>query len=140
MRPLDLLANLAGTLQYLSGAVEDRPNAHLIQFGKLDDRCYLAYMAMKYDPAEMKSVAGDLNSGSEDIQAQLKTLKGRVDSLVGEGFSGGSGAPAFDSAYNNWDTSAKQLFDVLTSIGQALNQSGSDAEGFDADLASRFNG
>jgi len=97
-------------------------------------------MAMKYDPAEMMSVAGDLSGGSGDIQAQLNTLKGRVDSLVGEGFSGGSGSAAFDAAYNNWDAAAKQLFEVLTDIGSALNQTGSDAEGFDADLAARFSG
>ncbi len=97
-------------------------------------------MPLKFDSEQMRTVAKSLDSGALDVRSIVDRLKGEVDNLVGDGFSGGSGSTQFDSLYNDWDLHAKNLLETLTGISQALGRTGDDIDNVDADFANRFSG
>lgn len=74
---------------------------------------------IKVTSEDLASVASQLNSGSEEIDSQLTTMRGLVQSLVASNWQGAA-STAFDNLYQQWNTSAANLREALDGISRLV--------------------
>jgi WXG100 family type VII secretion target len=74
---------------------------------------------IKVTSEDLATVAAQLNSGSEEIDGQLNTMRGLVQSLVASDWQGAASS-AFDSLYQQWNTSAANLREALDGISRLV--------------------
>lgn len=69
---------------------------------------------------EMETMAGKIANAREDIKGQLLSLKGSVDSLLGQDFKTQHASGKFGDNYTQLDTSLNTAVDSLGEMGEAL--------------------
>jgi WXG100 family type VII secretion target len=74
---------------------------------------------IKVTSEDLATVAAQLSSGSEEIDSQLTTMRGLVQSLVASDWQGAASS-AFDSLYQQWNTSAANLREALDGISRLV--------------------
>jgi WXG100 family type VII secretion target len=78
------------------------------------------HMALiKVTSEDLATVAAQLSSGSEEIDSQLTTMRGLVQSLVASNWQGAASS-AFDTLYQQWNTSAANLQEALDGISRLV--------------------
>lgn len=75
---------------------------------------------IKVTSEDLATVATQLSSGSEEIDGQLITMRGLVQSLVESDWQGGASS-AFDALYHQWNTSAANLREALDGISRLVS-------------------
>jgi WXG100 family type VII secretion target len=74
---------------------------------------------IKVTSEDLATVSAQLNSGSEEIDSQLARMRGLVQSLVASDWQGAASS-AFDSLYQQWNTSAANLREALDGISRLV--------------------
>jgi WXG100 family type VII secretion target len=74
---------------------------------------------IKVTSEDLATVASQLSSGSEEIDSQLNTMRGLVQSLVASDWQGAASS-AFDTLYQQWNTSAANLREALDGISRLV--------------------
>jgi len=72
---------------------------------------------IKVTSEDLATVAAQLSSGSEEIDSQLARMRGLVQGLVASDWQGAASS-AFDSLYQQWNTSAANLREALDGISR----------------------
>jgi WXG100 family type VII secretion target len=75
---------------------------------------------IKVTSEDLATVAAQLSSGSEEIDGQLTTMRGLVQSLVASDWQGAASS-AFDTLYHQWNTSAANLREALDGISRLVS-------------------
>jgi WXG100 family type VII secretion target len=68
---------------------------------------------------DLASASAQLSSGSQEIDSQLAGMRNLVQSLVAGDWQGAASS-AFDSLYQQWNTSAANLREALDGISKLL--------------------
>lgn len=89
---------------------------------------------------EMRSVAGRLTTGRDDINGKLSELKTLVDDLVASGYNTDLSGPAFQETYNTFTTNTKQAVDALDGLSQFLIRAAEALQQTDEQLANAIQG
>lgn len=75
---------------------------------------------IKVTSEDLASTAAQLSRGSQEIDAQLASMRNLVQSLVASDWQGAASA-AFDSLYQQWNTSAASLREALDGISRLVS-------------------
>lgn len=75
---------------------------------------------LKMNVPEAQSTAAAIANCASQVQSQLATLRGRVNSMVGSEWQGNS-AMQFQSEFQSWDQQLTTLLSQLTDLQQRLN-------------------
>jgi WXG100 family type VII secretion target len=70
---------------------------------------------------EMQTAASQLQSGEQQLEADLARLKRLVDNLVASGYVTDSSSKQFEAAYTEFNTGATKMIQGLNGMGQYLN-------------------
>ncbi len=97
-------------------------------------------MSIKVTYEELQSTAGQLNTGREEMVAQLTRLKGLVDSLVSSGFVTDQASGRFQQSYQQWNTGASNAIQGLEGMSAFLNQAISRHQQLDSELGQSAGG
>lgn len=89
---------------------------------------------------EMRTTAGQLVQGKDEIQQRLSELQNAVDRLVASGYSTDLSGPAFQDQYNNFTTGTKQAVDALEGLSKFLISAADALQSTDESLANALNG
>jgi WXG100 family type VII secretion target len=68
-------------------------------------------------------LSGTVHGRNNDVHQTLTTLKGEIDQVVGQEWTGNASG-AFHQLYTEWQTSASKLQEALNGIGTLLNSAG----------------
>src|SRR5215469_8941309 len=87
-------------------------------------RCHIEAMAWASElitgtSEDLASASAQLSSGSQEIDSQLAGMRNLVQSLVASDWQGAASS-AFDSLYQQWNTSAANLREALDGISKLL--------------------
>ncbi len=82
---------------------------------------------------EARAAADDVVASAEQVQGDFDSLRTRLGALA-DSFQGRS-ADAFDGAYTEWETSAKDLLTALDGLGKFLTQAANTIEETDTAIA-----
>ncbi|GLY29099.1 WXG100 family type VII secretion target [Kineosporia sp. NBRC 101731] len=85
---------------------------------------------------DLQSTATQLNSGREEMVANLNRLKGLVDSLVSSGFVTDQASGRFQQSYQQWNTGASNAIQGLEGMSQFLNTAIAKHQQLDSELGS----
>jgi len=72
------------------------------------------------DYAELERSANQLAAAKDDIDGQLRTLKGMIDSLVGGGFRTDLASVKFQQSYEQWNSGATNVMGGLEGMTSFL--------------------
>lgn len=89
---------------------------------------------IKVTSTELRTTAGNLSTGCEDINSLLGELKSKVDDLVSNDWTGAA-SESFESLYATWQTSGEQLTEALLQISGALEQSAQAYEDVESQIS-----
>ncbi|MCL1923558.1 MAG: WXG100 family type VII secretion target [Propionibacteriaceae bacterium] len=84
---------------------------------------------------EMKTAAGQLNSGKDDITSKLESLKGYISTLVSSGFITDRASKAFEETYDQYDRGAKDVIASLEDLAKYLTSAADEMQATDERLA-----
>ncbi len=87
---------------------------------------------------DMHNEAQALRSGREQIDAQLNTLKGRINNLVSGGFVTDSASGAFNNSYESFTQGASQTIAALDQLASQLTTMANTLQETDASLAAQM--
>lgn len=87
---------------------------------------------------DMHNEAQALRSGREQIDAQLSTLKGRINNLVSGGFVTDSASGAFNNSYESFTQGASQTIAALDQLASQLTTMANTLQETDASLAAQM--
>jgi WXG100 family type VII secretion target len=87
---------------------------------------------VRYD--DLQRTATQLNTGREEMTAQLNKLKGLVDSLVSSGFVTDQASGRFQQSYQQWNTGASNAIQGLEGMTAFLNQAIARHQQLDSEL------
>ena len=73
---------------------------------------------------DLANASAQLNSGSQEIDAQLSTMHSLVQELVASDWQGAASS-SFESLYQEWNTSAANLRQALNGISRLLSNAAS---------------
>lgn len=93
---------------------------------------------MKVSYTAMQDEATALVRGKDEINSQLELLRGRIANLISSGFVTDSAAPAFNSAYEQYNQSAVQVISNLDNMANMLRQIATTLQETDQALASQI--
>ena len=79
---------------------------------------------IKVTSEDLANASAQLSSGSQDIDAQLSTMRSLVQELVASDWQGAASS-SFDSLYQEWNTSAANLREALDGISKLLSNAAS---------------
>jgi WXG100 family type VII secretion target len=79
---------------------------------------------IKVTSEDLANASAQLNSGSQEIDAQLGTMHSLVQELVASDWQGAASS-SFDSLYQEWNTSAANLRQALEGISRLLSNAAS---------------
>ena len=85
--------------------------------------------------AEMQSAAKQLQSGEQQIEADLSRLKKLVDNLVAGGYITDSSSKQFETSYTEFNTGATKMIQGLNGMGQYLDAAAKAFQDTDTQLA-----
>jgi WXG100 family type VII secretion target len=74
---------------------------------------------IKVTSEDLASTAAQLSRGSQEIDAQLASMRNLVQSLVASDWQGAASS-AFDGLYQQWNTSAACLREALDGISRLV--------------------
>jgi WXG100 family type VII secretion target len=74
---------------------------------------------IKVTSEDLASTAAQLSRGSQEIDAQLSSMRNLVQSLVASDWQGAASS-AFDGLYQQWNTSAASLREALDGISKLV--------------------
>jgi WXG100 family type VII secretion target len=84
--------------------------------------------------------ASALRSGQQEITQQCNMLRTRINNLISSGFVTDSAAPAFNQAYESFNTGATQTIGALDGLANTLTQIANTLQSTDAALAPQLGG
>jgi WXG100 family type VII secretion target len=90
--------------------------------------------------AEMESAATNLSNGKADIEGRLTQLKSSIDNLVQSGYVTGKSSPAFQAAYDEFNTGVLKTIEGLEGMSQFLKAAAQAMSDTDQQLASAIQG
>lgn len=79
---------------------------------------------IKVTSEDLANASAQLNSGSQEIDAQLATMHSLVQELVASDWQGAASS-SFESLYQEWNTSAANLREALNGISRLLSNAAS---------------
>jgi WXG100 family type VII secretion target len=79
---------------------------------------------IKVTSEDLSNASAQLNSGSQEIDAQLSTMHSLVQELVASDWQGAASS-SFESLYQEWNTSAANLRQALEGISRLLSNASS---------------
>ena len=86
--------------------------------------------------ADARSAANSVTNAAQDAHDSFNSLKSKLGPLA-DAFKGKT-ADAWDTKYNDWDKSAKDLMDALDGLGKFLNSAADAIEETDSKLAGQL--
>jgi WXG100 family type VII secretion target len=92
---------------------------------------------IKVTSEDLHQTSASLRSAAEQIKATSEQAMGQVNALVSAGWTGNASA-AFDQAFTQWNSGAKQVDEALTRISQLLDQAAQSYESTEASIQSSF--
>lgn len=92
-------------------------------------------MAVHVDYEQLNSSASQLQSGREEIEAQLGRLKTMIDNLVTGGFKTELASGKFQQSYDQWNTGAKNVMQGLEGMTGFLKNAISQHQQLDSQLS-----
>ncbi len=95
----------------------------------------MAYI--KVTAEELATLAQSLNTTATSIQGESDGARGQVQGVVGAGWEGAASGQ-FNTLYEQWNTSSKQLIEALTGISQLLSQAGTAYADTESQIAKSF--
>lgn len=84
---------------------------------------------------EIQDAASQLSAGQTNIDQELSHLLNVVNTLIQNGFSTDAASGAFESAYQEFTTGAKNMIQGLTQMSEYLNKAAQVFQEADQDLA-----
>jgi WXG100 family type VII secretion target len=79
---------------------------------------------IKVTSEDLANASAQLNSGSQEIDAQLSSMHSLVQELVASDWQGAASS-SFESLYQEWNTSAANLREALNGISRLLSNAAS---------------
>ena len=79
---------------------------------------------IKVTSEDLANASAQLNSGSQEIDAQLGSMHSLVQDLVASDWQGAASS-SFESLYQEWNTSAANLRQALEGISRLLSNAAS---------------
>jgi WXG100 family type VII secretion target len=79
---------------------------------------------IKVTSEDLANASAQLNSGSQEIDAQLGSMHSLVQELVASDWQGAASS-SFESLYQEWNTSAANLRQALEGISRLLSNAAS---------------
>jgi len=92
--------------------------------------------AIQVTPAQLQSTAGRLNSGAEEINSILSSLRGQVTSLGSEWQGQAKGS--FDGLWEKWERGARDIQEALHGISRLTTQAADNYQTTETQIASTF--
>ncbi|GAB2455320.1 uncharacterized protein YukE [Conyzicola lurida] len=83
----------------------------------------------------MEQTALTLDGGADDIRAQLTSLLGKVEDLLGEGFKTELASGKFGDGYRELNTGVNQAVEGIDAMAQALRDMSTKTQEHDASMA-----
>ncbi len=93
---------------------------------------------IRVTPEQLASVSAQLNGGAGTIDATLNQLSGQVAPLGSDW--AGAGQARFQAAWEQWQTSQRNLHQALETISQLTGQAGTAYADNDAQVGQSFSG
>ncbi|GAB3285856.1 WXG100 family type VII secretion target [Kineosporia babensis] len=93
-------------------------------------------MGIKVEYGELQTTSAQLNSGREEMIANLNRLKGLVDGLVASGFVTDQASGRFQQSYQQWNTGASNAIQGLEGMSTFLTQAIARHQQLDSELGS----
>ncbi|MBV9139726.1 MAG: WXG100 family type VII secretion target [Pseudonocardiales bacterium] len=84
---------------------------------------------------EMRQAGQQLQNGKNDIESRLDQLKRQVDQLVAGGYVTDSSSKQFQSAYEDFNTGARQMIHGLEDMNTYLHRAADAFEQTDQQLS-----
>lgn len=75
-------------------------------------------------PADLQVCGAVLKTTSDDVHAELRTLAGEMDGLLGSWQ--GSAANGFSQGWDEWHQGTRDVLDALKTMGQLLSEAGAN--------------
>ncbi|MBJ7610071.1 MAG: WXG100 family type VII secretion target [Candidatus Dormibacteraeota bacterium] len=91
---------------------------------------------IRVTPEQLASVSGQLNGGASSIESTLSQLAGQVAPLGSDW--AGVGQARFQAAWQQWQTSSKQLHQALLEISQLTGRASAAYASNDQQVGSSF--
>lgn len=84
---------------------------------------------------EMRSAAGKLRNGQQEIETKLNELKRLVESLVADGYVTDASSKQFDSSYTDFNQGTLKMIEGLDGMGDYLESAADTFERADQELS-----
>lgn len=97
----------------------------------------MANITVSYD--EMNAAATKLNTGRGEMIEKLRDLQQQIQSLVSSGFVTDTASKRFETAYNEYTTSANTVVEKLTEIQQFIQDVATAHQDMDSQIAAKIN-
>ncbi|MFV0433367.1 MAG: WXG100 family type VII secretion target [Leucobacter sp.] len=97
----------------------------------------MANITVSYD--EMNTAAAKLSTGRGEMIERLRDLQLQIQSLVASGFVTDSASKKFETAYNEYTTSANTVVEKLTEIQQFIQDVARAHQEMDTQIAAKIN-
>jgi WXG100 family type VII secretion target len=94
----------------------------------------MANVLVSYD--QLQTSASALNSGQQEVEAQLARLKTIVDNLVASGFVTDLASPKFRQSYEQWNSGARNVIAGLEGMSSFLRTAMAQHQQLDQQLSS----
>lgn len=92
---------------------------------------------IKVTPEQLHQLSGNVQRGSGDIDGSLSSLSGQIAPLVGGDWAGAA-SQQFNSLWERWQRSAKDLNSALQGISQLLGNAGTAYAEAERSIAGSF--
>jgi WXG100 family type VII secretion target len=89
-------------------------------------------------PEELRSHSSAIRTQKADTETAFLSMRTRLEQLSTQ--FRGQAAAAFETRFNEWDGSARQLLEALDALGQFLEHAAETIEATDAQLAQGLQG
>lgn len=97
----------------------------------------MANITVSYD--EMNAAATKLDVGRGEMIEKLRDLQTQMQGLVSSGFVTDAASKKFESAYNDYTTSAHTVVEKLTEIQRFIRDVAKAHQDMDTEIASKIN-
>lgn len=97
----------------------------------------MATGAIRVTPEELSNGSMAFSRTATEVDGSHKTLKGRIDTLTTEGWTG-MASSSFQQLYEKFNRSAQELSDATRGIGTLLQQASDAYSGNEGNLAHVF--
>jgi len=95
--------------------------------------------AIKVTSEQLRSVSGQLSTGSDSVEQQLSSMESQVKALVDADWNGAA-SDSFRDLYDKWHTGAKQVKEALDGISQMLGNAATAYQETEDQLRNQMSG